>query len=73
LAQAGSAATYGMMSHIPLRGMVKQRVLDMFASLYQAGGAEMDLHHSAQAAGQSTSLVDRIALWYVTRKQRSKS
>ena len=73
LAQSGSAATYGMMSHIPLRGMVKQKVLDMFATMYQAGGAEMDLHHGAEAAGQPTSLVDRIALWYVTRKQRNQS
>jgi glutamate/tyrosine decarboxylase-like PLP-dependent enzyme len=72
LAQSGSAATYGMMSHIPLRGMVKQKVLDMFASMYKAGGAEVDLHHGAETAGPSASLVDRIAMWYVTRKQRSQ-
>jgi glutamate/tyrosine decarboxylase-like PLP-dependent enzyme len=71
LSQSGSAATYGMMSHIPLRGMVKQRVLDMFASMYQAGGKEIDLHGGAEAATHPPSLVDRLALWYVTRKQRS--
>jgi sphinganine-1-phosphate aldolase len=76
LAQRGGAATYGMMAHIPLRGMVRQRVLDIFAGMYQAGGAQLDLSaqtgagdaHGAHAA--PSSLVERIALWYVARKQR---
>jgi hypothetical protein len=64
------------MANIPLRGMVRQRVLDIFAGMYKAGGAEFAL--SAQAgAGEGhdahaapSSIVERIALWYVTRKQR---
>ncbi len=74
LAQSGSAATYGMMSHIPLRGMVKKKVLDMFAQMYQAGGPDIDLHaeHTIEPGlkGQTTALVERVAQWYVQRQQR---
>ena len=74
LAQSGSAATYGMMSHIPLRGMVKQKVLDMFAQMYQAGGQDMDLHAEPTPEpgfkGQMNALVERVAQWYVQRQQR---
>ncbi|MFT4959116.1 MAG: sphinganine-1-phosphate aldolase [Paracoccaceae bacterium] len=38
LAKIGGAATYGMMAHVPLRGMVKAKVLDVFAEMYRAGG-----------------------------------
>ncbi len=77
LADKGGAATYGMMAHIPLRGMVKSRVLDMFANLYHAGGGEIDLTAPAHAAGGSQGdgaarepLADRLARWYVQWKQR---
>lgn len=76
LAQKGGAATYGMMAHIPLRGLVRQRVLDIFAAMYQAGGAPLDLAAHAGAGDSQgapsapSSLVERIALWYVARKQR---
>jgi glutamate/tyrosine decarboxylase-like PLP-dependent enzyme len=72
LAQRGEAATYGLMAHIPLRGMVRQRVLDIFAGMYRAGGAPLDL--SAQIGsdgGARPKLIDRLAAWYVARKQRS--
>jgi len=78
LARQGSAATYGMIAHIPLRGMVRQRVLDMFASMYRAGGGDLDLSaapgddvaHGGQ--GKPAPLVERIAQWYVARKQRGQ-
>ncbi|MBK9572792.1 MAG: aspartate aminotransferase family protein [Rhodoferax sp.] len=74
LAKAGSAATYGLMSHIPLRGMVHQRVLDMFAQMYKAGGQELDLHAPAAPEpglkGQINAMVDRLAQWYVERQQQ---
>jgi len=73
LAQQGSAATYGMMSHIPLRGMVRHKVLDMFAAMYKAGGADFDLHAATEAPGSQRPLVDRLAMWYVARKQRRSS
>ncbi len=78
LADNGGAATYGLMAHIPLRGMVKKQVLDIFAGMYRAGGAQLDLSgHSDQAGGTHgrdgaprRSLVDRLARWYVRRTQR---
>jgi sphinganine-1-phosphate aldolase len=72
LARQGHAATYGLMAHIPLRGMVKQRVLDIFAGMYKAGGGELNL--SVQASDdhqpESASWLDRLALRYVAWKQR---
>ena len=74
LARAGSAATYGMISHIPLRGMVRERVLDMFAQMYKAGGQELDLHAVPEPApgwkGRMNAMADRLAGWYVARSQR---
>ena len=74
LAKTGSAATYGMMSHIPLRGMVRQKVLDMFAQMYKAGGEDIDLNEQPPAEpgikGQINAVVDTVAQWYVTRQQQ---
>jgi len=47
-------------------------VLDIFAGMYRAGGAPLDL--SAQIGsdgGARPKLIDRLAAWYVARKQRS--
>jgi sphinganine-1-phosphate aldolase len=77
LAQEGSAATYGLMSHLPLRGMVRERVLDMFVQMYRPGGAELDLHAAPAPAsgwkGQAGALLEGIARWYVARRQRKAS
>jgi hypothetical protein len=75
LADRGGAATYGMMAHIPLRGMVRGRVLDMFANLYRPGGGEIDLAAAATSAGPdrpsaAEPLADRLARWYVRLRQR---
>ncbi len=74
LAAKGGAATYGMMAHIPLRGMVKGKVLDLFANLYKAGGGAIDLGSAAGTApGQEQArepLAERLARWYVDFKQR---
>jgi len=43
LAGSGSAATYGLMARLPLRGMVRRRVLDVFAGMYSQGGGDLDL------------------------------
>lgn len=69
LARQGHAATYGMMANIPLRGIVKKRVLDIFAQMYRAGGGDIDLDEPA-AAGGPASIADRLARWYVARRQR---
>ncbi|PLW68461.1 pyridoxal phosphate-dependent decarboxylase family protein [Pseudohalioglobus lutimaris] len=67
LAQQGGAATYGMMAHVPLRGMVKKKVLEMYSEQYRAGGGELDL---AAGAGNDSSLVDRLVTRYVNYKSR---
>ncbi len=68
LAQKGGAATYGMMAHLPLRGVVKSRVLDMFAGMYRAGGVPLDLH--AAADGAPAPLIERLAARYVQWRQQ---
>ncbi len=78
LAKQGGAATYGMMAHVPLRGMVKNKVLEMYSELYRAGGGSIDL--SAQTSTDSNEqapagIVDKALAWYVnrqTKKQQNK-
>ena len=75
LAEQGSAATYGMVAHVPLRGMVRKQVLGIFSSMYRAGGGATDLsEHALQSApghaGKSAlPWTERIARWYVRRTQ----
>lgn len=69
LAESGSAPTYGMMSHVPLRGMVRQKVLDMFVQLYAPGGGQLDLHAQPQ---QAPGLIERMARRYVAWRQRGQ-
>ncbi|MCL4424310.1 MAG: aspartate aminotransferase family protein [Firmicutes bacterium] len=45
-AASGSAATYGMIAHIPLRRMVKKQVLEMFAQLYGPEGKMINMTSS---------------------------
>ena len=77
LAQQGSAATYGMLAHVPLRGMVKRRVLDIFANMYAPGGAEIDLSAGVADSGAEPDgghakapLIERIMMKYVSWKSR---
>lgn len=67
LAKTGGAATYGMMAHVPLRGMVKSKVLDVFANMYRAGGGELDLHDSGD-----TPLLERWMAKYVHWKSKRR-
>ncbi len=79
LADKGQAATYGLVAHLPLRGMVRKQVLDIFANSYKLNAQEIDLSDSdavAPGGGEGGSeekkgLVDRIISWYV-KKQSSK-
>jgi glutamate/tyrosine decarboxylase-like PLP-dependent enzyme len=71
LAQQGGAATYGMMAHVPLRGMVRKKVLEMFSEQYRAGGGELDMSSGASATGGAgAGLLDRLVQWYVARRSR---
>ena len=71
LAQQGGAATYGMMAHVPLRGMIKKKVLEMYSEQYRAGGGELDLAAGAESAEGGKSLVDSLAQKYVQYKSRN--
>lgn len=70
LARKGHAATYGMMANIPLRGMVKERVLDVFSAMYAPGGGKLDLSAPGVEEGGRQPLLDRLAMKYVAWKQR---
>jgi hypothetical protein len=72
LARQGGAATYGMLAHVPLRGMVKKKVLEMYSEQYRAGGGELDLAAGAEAGigGGEPGLLDRAVQWYVQRQSR---
>lgn len=69
LAKEGGAATYGMMAHVPLRGMVKKKVLEMYSEQYRAGGGELDLA-AAAATGGGKGLLDRLVQRYVDHRSR---
>ncbi len=74
LAEQGGAATYGMLAHVPLRQMVKKKVLEMFSEQYKAGGAELDLSAASSVGkGEEKGLVDRLIQWYVGRQTRKNS
>ena len=74
LAGKGRAATYGMMAHLPLRGVVRSKVLTLFANSYRAGGAPLELDADAGADDGGLPLrkpwLERVAGWYVARQQR---
>ena len=69
LATQGGAATYGMLAHVPLRGMVKKKVLEMYSEQYRAGGAELDIAAGSEVGGKP-GLLDRVVQWYVRRQTR---
>lgn len=70
LAQEGSAPTYGMMAHVPLRGMVRGKVLDLFVQMYRADGGEVDLHAAPAPQGRFDAWLEKVARWYVQWRQR---
>lgn len=62
-------------SHIPLRGMVRKQVIDIFANSYKLNATEIDLSDSSavapgsgEAEGEKKSLMDKIINWYVKKK-----
>jgi sphinganine-1-phosphate aldolase len=70
LAGKGHAATYGMMAHLPLRGMVRHRVLELFANSYRAGGPPLSLDAPGAEGGVPIPLLERLAARYVAWRQR---
>jgi len=57
LATAGGAATYGMISAVPLRGMIKKQVLRMMMDAYGPGGGDIDLDSPADDLATRAGLV----------------
>ncbi len=72
LAQQGGAATYGMMAHVPLRGMVRKKVLQMYSEQYRAGGGELNIAEGAEGgiSGGGKGLLDRMVERYVQYRSR---
>lgn len=64
LATSGNAAMYGMIAHIPLRGMIKQNVLKIFMDLYGPAGSQPDLTAPAD------DLATRAAGWFLKVRDR---
>ncbi|NND68432.1 MAG: aspartate aminotransferase family protein [Halioglobus sp.] len=72
LAQQGGAATYGMLAHVPLRGMVRKKVLEMYAEQYRAGGGELNISEGAEGgiSGGGKGLLDKLVERYVQYRSR---
>jgi glutamate/tyrosine decarboxylase-like PLP-dependent enzyme len=73
LAEQGGAATYGMLAHVPLRGMVKKKVLEMYSEQYRAGGGELDMSAESTNSGGDKGPVDKMLAWWVARQTRRSS
>ena len=67
LGEEGRAATYGMIAHVPLRGRVKEKVRDIFAEMYRAGGGRLDLDGGAPE-GFTERMAARYAKWRASKE-----
>lgn len=82
LAERGAAATYGMVSHLPLRKMVGKEILNMFANSYRLNAKEINLESDdvqmSKEEGEDSSekqlpaFVQKIINWYVEKKSSQK-
>jgi glutamate/tyrosine decarboxylase-like PLP-dependent enzyme len=72
LAARGNAAMYGMIAHVPLRGMVKSKVAEMMAGLY---GPACKMPAMADDSGSTSPLMDkfvRMGLKFLKHRPGSK-
>lgn len=60
LAREGEAAMYGLIAHVPLRGMIRKNVQRMMEALYGPGGAQPDLAGDASAGEPMTRWAVRM-------------
>jgi hypothetical protein len=58
-----------MMAHLPLRGMVRHKVLELFANSYRAGGPPLSLDVAEGDGGAPKPLLERLAARYVRWRQ----
>ena len=59
-----------MMAHLPLRGVVKNKVLELFADSYRAGGPPLSLDPPPGEDDAPRPLMERLAARYVAWRQR---
>ncbi len=72
-ASRGTAAMYGMMAHIPLRGMVRKEVLKIMTDIYTPGGKPLRLpgmEDGHKTSGQQTGWAAKAAMAYVRLKRK---
>jgi len=66
LSRAGSAAMYGMMAHVPLRGAIRGEVMRMMRAMYGPGGEVPSLAGGADGEGFAT----RAGRLYLALRER---
>jgi sphinganine-1-phosphate aldolase len=81
LAEQGSAAMYGMIANVPLRGVIRKNVMKMMMDMYGPQGRIPDL---AEAAGKvntedagvarpaKTDLAMRLGRWFLRARRRRR-
>ncbi|MFH1313636.1 MAG: aminotransferase class V-fold PLP-dependent enzyme [Candidatus Eisenbacteria bacterium] len=70
LAEQGGAAMYGMISQVPLRGMVKRNVLKIMEDMYGPEARLPEFDGSEETEEAPTDLATRIALRYLKMRNR---
>lgn len=77
LAKKGAAATYGMVSHLPMRKMVRKEILNLFANSYKLNAKEINLDDTDNTISENdessnnvtkSKFIDKIINWYVKKK-----
>ncbi|MCP4137036.1 MAG: aspartate aminotransferase family protein [bacterium] len=78
LALQGGAAMYGMIANIPLRGMVKKNVLNMFADMYGPDAKMIDpaaaaeLEDGEEGSPQEVDFATKAAMFFLKIKNKFK-
>ncbi len=65
LATKGNAAMYGMIAHIPMRGLIRDNVLKMMMAMYGPDGKVVDLN----AESQSDDLATQAGMMFLKAKK----
>lgn len=65
LSRQGGAATYGMVSKVPFRGMVKKNVLNMMRDMYGPAGKVVDF---SESDNKQNGVVEKIARLFLRFK-----
>jgi sphinganine-1-phosphate aldolase len=71
LARQGSAATYGLLAQLPLRGLADRQVRELFVRQYHRDAPPLDLHGGATAqASLPMRWAEQLALRFADWKRR---